>query len=153
MSSANKTRTLPRELLIPLLQEAQERDGFISRDAVNEISEKLDIPPAKVYGVASFYNQFTFSKPGKYVVRVCRGTACHVKGSERVLNALQAELGISPGETTNDGLFSLEVVACLGACGLAPVILVNDKFHGRLTVKDVAEVIKSYRDKEEEGQK
>ncbi|MDZ7816410.1 MAG: NADH-quinone oxidoreductase subunit NuoE [Planctomycetota bacterium] len=153
MSSGNRTRTIPRDLLIPLLQEAQERDGFISRDSVNEISEKLNIPPAKVYGVASFYNQFTFSKPGKYIIRVCRGTACHVKGSERILNALQAELKISPGETTRDGLFSLDEVACLGACGLAPVILVNGKFHGRLTVKDVAKVIESYRAKEEEGQK
>ncbi len=143
--SAPTTKKLPRENLIPLLQEAQERDGFISREAVSEIAEKLGLTPAKVYGVASFYNQFTFSKPGKYIVRVCRGTACHVKGSERILSAIQAELKIEPGATTRDGLFTIEVVACLGACGLAPVIMVNDEFHGRLSVKDVHKVIEHYR--------
>lgn len=143
--SAPTTKKLPRENLIPLLQEAQVRDGFISREAVSEIAEKLGLTPAKVYGVASFYNQFTFSKPGKYIVRVCRGTACHVKGSERILSAIQAELKIEPGATTRDGLFTIEVVACLGACGLAPVIMVNDEFHGRLSVKDVHKVIEHYR--------
>ncbi|GAB4155866.1 MAG: NADH-quinone oxidoreductase subunit NuoE [Planctomycetota bacterium] len=148
MSSATESKRLPREMLIPLLQEAQSRDGFISRESVDEIASKLGISTAKVYGVASFYNQFTFSKPGKYVIRVCRGTACHVKGSERLLNSLMAELKIKPGECTRDGLFTIEVVACIGACGLAPVIAVNDRFHGRLTVQDIPKIIQEYRDRE-----
>lgn len=152
MSFTTVQKKLPRENLIPLLQEAQERDGCISREAVNDISNRLGITPAKVFGVASFYNQFTFSKPGKYIVRVCRGTACHVKGSERILSAIQAELKIEPGTTTRDGLFSIEVVACLGACGLAPVIMVNDAFHGRISIKDVPRIIDHYRAKGKGGQ-
>jgi len=148
MPESGTKEKLPREALIPLLQEAQERDGYLSREAITEIAERLDIPPAKVYGVASFYNQFTFTRPGKYVIRVCRGTACHVKGSERILNALKGELKIEPGQTTRDGLFTLEVVACLGACGLAPGVIVNAEFHGRLTPGDIPGLIESYRERD-----
>lgn len=148
MSSVSDQKQLPRELLIPLLQEAQTRDGFISRSAVDEIASKLNISTAKVYGVASFYNQFTFTKPGKYVIKVCRGTACHVKGSERLLNSLLAELKVKPGDCTRDGLFTVEIVACIGACGLAPVIAVNDRFHGRLSPADIPGIIQSYREME-----
>jgi NADH:ubiquinone oxidoreductase subunit E len=95
--------------------------------------------------VATFYNQFRFQPQGKYHVQVCRGTACHVKGSAAVLDRLQRELGVKSGETTRDGLFSLEVVACIGACGLAPVISVNGEFHAKLTPDSVAGVIDEYR--------
>ncbi len=122
-----------RHLLIPILQEIQEAEGFLSRESLRTVGDHLGIPAAKVYGVATFYNQFRFTPLGRHHVQVCRGTACHVKGSAAVLDALTHALGIEPGETTRDGLFSLEAVACIGACGLAPVICVDGDFHGNLT--------------------
>lgn len=109
--------------LIPLLQKVQEADGFLSRDALDAIARHLGLSPAAVFGVASFYNQFRFNAPGRVHLQVCRGTACHVKGSSDVLDTLQRELGITPGQTTRDGAFSLETVACVGACSLAPVVV------------------------------
>jgi NADH-quinone oxidoreductase subunit E len=122
-----------REALIPLLQEVQQEVGYLSRDAVVRIGQHLKLPASKVYGVATFYNQFRFQPLGRYHVQVCRGTACHVKGSLHTLAAIQRTLRIAPGQTTRDGLFSLEVVACLGACGLAPVMAVNGEFHAGAT--------------------
>ena len=130
-----------RDQLIPLLQDVQEQCGYISKEAVDRIGERLALPPSKVYGVATFYNQFRFRPPGRYHVQVCRGTACHVKGSARVLESLQAALGIGPGETTRDGLFSLEVVACIGACGLAPVIVVDGEFHAGVTPEAIESIL------------
>ena len=137
-----------REYLIPILQEVQEAQGFLSKEAVVRIGEFLKLPTSKIYGVATFYNQFRFQPKGKYHVMVCRGTACHVKNSSAILDALKQELKVQPGETTRDGLFSLEVVACIGACGLAPVISVNGEFHAKLTPEDISKVLDSYRDKE-----
>lgn len=134
-----------RDSLIPILQEVQEREGYVSRSAVVEIGRHLKLPASKIYGVATFYNQFRFSPIGKYHISVCRGTACHVKGSAAVLAALRRELGIDSGETTRDGLFSLEVVACVGACGLAPVISVNGEFHAKMTPSSVKRVLDGYR--------
>lgn len=122
-----------RDGLIPLLQEVQEACGFLSRESVVRIGQHLKLPASKVYGVATFYNQFRFQPLGRYHVQVCRGTACHVKKSAQTLDALQRALGIKPGQTTRDGVFSLEVVACLGACGLAPVVAVNGEFHAGAT--------------------
>lgn len=122
-----------RDALIPLLQQVQECEGYVSESAIQAIGTHLGLPASKVYGVATFYNQFRFKPVGRYHIQVCRGTACHVKGSAAVLEALQFELGIPPGGTTGDGMFSLEVVACIGACGLAPVISVNGEFHAALT--------------------
>jgi NADH-quinone oxidoreductase E subunit len=136
-----------RDSLIPLLQEVQERHGYLSREAVVRISQHLNLPPAKVYGVATFYNQFRFQPQGRFHVQVCRGTACHVKGSAALLNAIQRELKILPGQTARDGLFSLEVVACIGACGLAPVISVNGEFHAGVTTQKVGKILDSYRRK------
>jgi NADH-quinone oxidoreductase subunit E len=118
-----------RDSLIPLLQQVQEQEGYISKEAVKRIGEHLKLPSSKVYGVATFYNQFRFQPLGKTHIQVCRGTACHVKGSAAVLDAVSRELKIVPGETSRDGKFSLEVVACLGACGLAPVIAINGEFY------------------------
>lgn len=137
-----------REYLIPILQEVQEAQGYLSKEAVVRIGEFLKLPTSKIYGVATFYNQFRFQPKGKYHVMVCRGTACHVKNSSAILDALKQELKVQPGETTRDGLFSLEVVACIGACGLAPVISVNGEFHAKLTPEDISKVLDSYRDKE-----
>ncbi len=140
-----------RDSLIPLLQEVQEAEGYISRLAVARIGQHLDLPASKIYGVATFYNQFRFQPLGQFHIQVCRGTACHVKGSAAVLDALQRELEIEPDQTTPDGLFSIEVVACIGACGLAPVISVNGEFHAKLTPEAVKTVIADYRKQAEQN--
>lgn len=139
-----------RDQLIPILQEVQEALGYLSREAVLAIGEHLNLPPSKIFGVATFYNQFRFHPQGKYHIQVCRGTACHVKGSGDVLDRLERELGVEAGQTTKDGLFSIEVVACIGACGLAPVISVNGEFHAKLAPDMVSDVLDQYRAKEAE---
>jgi NADH-quinone oxidoreductase subunit E len=134
-----------RDSLIPILQEVQEAQGFLSHDAIVRIGQHLNLPPSKVYGVATFYNQFRFQAPGKLHIQLCRGTACHVKGSLAVLEAVKRRLKLEPEQTSRDGVFSLEVVACIGACGLAPVISVNGEFHARVTPQTVMEILDSYR--------
>jgi NADH-quinone oxidoreductase E subunit len=140
------------ESLIPILQKIQEEEGFLSRQAVIEVGKTLDIPASKIYGVATFYNQFRFEALGKYHIQVCRGTACHVLGSATVLQELEKMLKIKAGQTTRDGLFSMEVVACIGACGLAPVICVNGEFHAKVTKEELQGIIEEYRAKESERQ-
>ncbi|MGM0600852.1 MAG: NADH-quinone oxidoreductase subunit NuoE [Candidatus Rifleibacteriota bacterium] len=139
-----------RDSLIPVLQEVQQKEGFISRESVIEIGEALNLPASKIYGVATFYNQFRFSPYGKWNIQVCRGTACHVKGSANVLDRIQRELNITAGETTKDGVFSIEVVACIGACGLAPVLAINGNFHARVKPDDIPEILEHYRNLEPE---
>ena len=139
-----------RDALIPILQDIQEAHGYLNREAVLRVGEYLNLPASKIYGVATFYNQFRFQPAGRFHIQVCRGTACHVKGSGAVLGALQRELSIEAGQTTRDGLFSLEVVACIGACGLAPVICINGKFHAKVTPDAVREVLGEYRRKAQE---
>lgn len=131
-----------RDQLIPILQQVQEAEGFLSREAMEAIGTHLGLPASKVYGVATFYNQFRFQPLGKYHCQVCRGTACHVKGSGRVLDALQQQLAVEPGQTTRDGMFSLEVVACIGACGLAPVITLNGEFYASVTPDSAGKIVK-----------
>ncbi len=138
-----------RDALIPMLQDVQQQDGYLSRDSIIAISKHLNIPPSKVYGVATFYNQFRFNAPGKVHIQVCRGTACHVKGSSAVLDVIQRMLDIEAGETTKDGVFSLEVVACIGACGLAPLICCDGEFHAGVTTAKAERIIKQYRKKVE----
>jgi NADH-quinone oxidoreductase subunit E len=133
--------------LIPILQKIQDEEGFLSRHAVVEVGKTLDIPASKIYGVATFYNQFRFEALGKYHIQVCRGTACHVLGSATVLQELEKILKIRAGQTTRDGLFSMEVVACIGACGLAPVICVNGEFHAKVTKESLQGIIEEYRQK------
>jgi NADH-quinone oxidoreductase E subunit len=134
-----------RSALIPILQEVQEEQGYLSREAVVSIGQQLNLPVSKIYGVATFYNQFRFQVPGRFHVQCCRGTACHVKGSLSVLESLKRELKIEPGQTTRDGLFSLEVVACIGACGLAPVIAINGEFHASVQPEQIKKIINAYR--------
>ena len=141
-----------RDALIPLLQEVQEACGYLSRDAIKKIAVHLDLPESKIYGVATFYNQFRFEPKGHYHIQVCRGTACHVKGSAAVLEALQQELAVEAGQTTRDRLFSLEVVACIGACGLAPVISINGEFYAGVTTKRVRELVEEYRERASEDE-
>lgn len=136
-----------REALIPILQEVQDSAGYLSREAILQVAGHLRLPASKVYGVATFYNQFRFQPRGEFHVQVCRGTACHVKGSAAVLQAIERTLGVEPNQTTRDGLFSLEVVACIGACGLAPVISVNGEFHAGVKADDIKGILDSYRGK------
>ncbi|APF20422.1 NADH-quinone oxidoreductase subunit NuoE [Caldithrix abyssi] len=137
-----------REHLIPLLQEIQESEGYISPEAVKALGQFLRLPASKIYGVATFYNQFRFKPIGKYHIQVCRGTACHVKGSSSVMQTLAHEFHLKPGETTRDGLFSLEVVACLGACGLAPVVSINGEFYANMTGPKLVTLLRKLQRKE-----
>jgi len=133
------------ENLIPILQDIQDKEGFLSEPSVVEVSKYLKMATGKIFGVATFYNQFRFKPLGKYHLQVCRGTACHVLGSRTVLEEIEKKLGIKAGNTTKDGLFSIEVVACIGACGLAPVVAVNGNFHAKLTPEKINEIIDNYR--------
>ncbi|MCD6375954.1 MAG: NADH-quinone oxidoreductase subunit NuoE [Caldisericaceae bacterium] len=143
-----KVKDAKREQLIPLLQEIQETEGYISPDAVKELGQVLKIPASKIYGVATFYNQFRFKPIGKFHIQVCRGTACHVRGSANVMQTLEQEFNLKPGETTRDGLFSLEVVACLGACGLAPVVSINGEFHANMSGPKLVKLLRKLQRKE-----
>ncbi len=134
-----------RDKLIPILQDVQAADGFISKPAALKVAKHLGIPASKVYGVATFYNQFRFKAIGKYHLMICRGTACHVKGSAGVLKMCEEVLGIKAGDTTRDGLFSIEVVACIGACGLAPVISLNGEFHAKVTADKLRKLVEDIR--------
>ena len=134
--------------LIQILNQVQEKYGYISQDAQKAISEYLDISMAEVYGVITFYSRFTLKPKGKYNIAVCLGTACFVKGSEKVLDKVKDILKIDVGQTTEDGLFSIEATRCVGACGLAPVFTVNDEVYGKATPEMVESVIKRIRDEE-----
>jgi len=140
-----------RDSLIPILQEVQDLHGYLSRESVVQIGRHLGLPASKIYGVATFYNQFRFQPQGRFHIQICRGTACHVKGSAALLETLVRELKIQPGETSRDGDFSLEVVACIGACGLAPVIVVNGQFHAGVTSQSLVKIIEDYRRKAKEN--
>ncbi len=143
----NKFNNNPGEL-INVLHQTQDFLGYLPAEAQELIASCLHIPTAKVYGVVSFYSFFTMTPKGKYPISVCMGTACYVRGAEKVLEAFQKELGINVGETDKDGLFSLTSLRCVGACGLAPVALVGDKVYGRLAPADVKGIVAEYRNAE-----
>ena len=132
--------------LIAILQEVQAEFRYLPEDAITYIGTKIEgLSPATVYGVATFYAQFSLEPKGKYEIKCCDGTACHVRGSMPVLNAVKSRLNLKDGQmTTDDGMFSVETVSCLGACGLAPVLTVNEDVYGRLTVDDVADILAKY---------
>jgi len=130
--------------LIPVLQEAQEEYGYLPEEVMKEIALGLNLSLSQVYGVVTFYSQFHQEPRGNNIIRVCMGTACHVRGGGAILDAIKDELGIEAGETTDDLEFTLESVACIGACGLAPVIMVNDDTHGRLTPEKIPEIMAKY---------
>ena len=130
-----------KDSLIAILNEIQEKYGYIPKQCQMEISNYLNMPMAEIYGVITFYSRFTTSPKGKYNIAVCLGTACIVKGSQSILDRLKERLQISGGETTKDGKFSIDEVRCVGACGLAPVFMVNDEVYGNATVKMVDEVL------------
>ena len=134
-----------RDSLIPILQEVQDSEGFLSENAIVEVGKHLKLPTSKIFGVATFYNQFRFEPKGKFHIQVCRGTACHVLGSATVLDELEKALKIKADQTSRDGLFSIEVVACIGACGLAPVISINGEFHAKVTSASIKEIVENYK--------
>ena len=130
-----------RDELIPVLQEAQEEFRYLPREVMLEIAKFLRIPESAIFGVSTFYAQFKFVPTGRKIVRLCRGTACHVRGAPHILDEVERQLGIKPGETTDDLEYSLETIACFGSCALAPVIVIDHKVYGRMTPKKVAEVL------------
>ena len=134
--------------LISILQKTQEIYGYIPIDAVYHIAERTGSTPAKVLGVATFYSQFRFQAVGKYLIMLCKGTACFVNGAERIAEAVKEELGIGDNETTADGLFSLSMVSCLGCCSLAPVMMINEDTYGSLTPDKVKKILRDIREKE-----
>ncbi len=131
-------------MLMHVMQKAQEIYGYLPIEVQKMIADGMDIPLEKVYGVSTFYAQFSLSPKGKYNISVCMGTACYVKGSQELLDKLSELLGIAPGECTDDVKFSLEACRCIGACGLAPVFTVNDDVYGRITADDVADILAKY---------
>lgn len=135
--------------LIPLLQSAQDHFGYIPRRAISYISGVTGVPESDIYGVITFYSQFRLQPMGKYVIKACDGTACHVQNSRTIIGTLEDELGIEVGGTTEDGLFTLSTVACIGCCSLAPVIMINDDTHGRLTPQSVRKILREYRRREQ----
>jgi iron-hydrogenase subunit gamma len=151
VSIIKKYPNVNRDTLIPMLQDVQETFGYISEEVIKEISIYLDLPTSKIYGLASFYNQFRFTPIGKYHIRVCDGTACHMEKSGHIIAEISKILKIADGETTRDGLFSLEILSCIGACGQAPVISVNGKYYGGSSKSDVKKIINSYKDLNEQG--
>ena len=130
--------------LIPILHEAQNLYGYLPAEVLHEISKGLEMPEAEVYGVATFYSQFSLQKKGKYRINVCLGTACYVKGAQDVLDKFKLRLMIDVGECTDDGLFSLEACRCIGACGLGPVLTVNDEVYGKLNADDLGDILRKY---------
>jgi len=127
--------------LIPILQEAQERFGYLPEEVMQRIAKFLRLPESTVYGVSTFYAQFKLTPTGKRSVKVCRGTACHVRGGARILREVEKRLGIKPGETTSDLGYSLETIACFGSCALAPVMVIDKNVHGRMTTAEAGQVL------------
>jgi NADH-quinone oxidoreductase subunit E len=141
-----------RKSLIPILQTVQQELGYLPSEAIQMVAEHLEIAACEVYGVATFYNQFRFTPPGKHPVKVCLGTACHVKGGEIILENFARKLGIQDGETTADREFSIERVACVGCCALAPVALVGETVHGHMAPSKVEGMILGFQiEKEKKG--
>ena len=135
--------------LIPMLQRFQRALGFLPEQALLEIARLTGLSTARVYGTATFYAQFRFQPAGKYIIRVCRGTACHVKGSNRILEDIEGHLQVSPGQMTPDGLFTIETVACFGSCALAPIMVINDSVYGSLNRSRALKLLDEIRVREE----
>ena len=131
--------------LIPILQKVQEKLGYLPPEAISEVAKSTRMSESEVFGVASFYAQFYFTRRGKHTVKVCLGTACHVRGGERILHEVKKELGIEPGGTTGDYQFSLERVACFGSCALGPVMVVDKNVYGRMTTPKANDILAQYR--------
>jgi NADH-quinone oxidoreductase subunit E len=130
-----------RDSLIPILQEIQEEIGYLSEEAIVLVGEHLDMPTSKIYGLATFYNQFRFEPKGNYHIQVCHGTACHLFGTAKIIDIIEKKLKIKAGQTTRNGMFSLEVVPCIGACAQSPVLSINGDYHSNLTEDKLKQVL------------
>jgi NADH:ubiquinone oxidoreductase subunit E len=139
---------LPADYLIPLLQELQEAYGYLPASVLDWVSERTGIPTSRMYGVITFYAQFYTEPHGKHLVRCCRGTACHVRGGKKILNTVRNTLGIDDGQTTSDMQFSLETVACLGACALSPVMVIDHTYYGKMTGRRAEQILQGLVEKE-----
>ena len=131
-------------VLIPLLQDIQAVYGYVPAESIELISRELSIYPVKIYGILTFYTQFYLTPRGRHTIKVCQGTACHVMGGKEILDYISDRLGISEGETTTDGMFSLERVACLGCCGMAPVVVIDNHFYGKCTIQRAGKLLDNY---------
>jgi NADH-quinone oxidoreductase subunit E len=132
-------------MLIPLLQAAQDSYGFVPESAIEQIADVTGIPTAEIGGVITFYKQFRMKPLGRHIIRLCKGTACHVVGAETIAQVIGDELSVAPEETTEDGLFTYMVVACLGCCSLAPAMMIDDQTYGRLTPQKIRKLLRQYR--------
>ncbi len=135
-----------RESLLPILQEFQGNPGYLTTEAMEAAARHCGVHPVEVYGTATFYAQFRFNPAGKKTVMVCQGTACHVMGGAQVLEEIKNRLGVQPGDTTDDGMFTLETVACIGACALAPTMVIDGDTHGTVKARDIEEVLNAARE-------
>lgn len=140
-----------RKYLIPILQKVQEKRGYLSEEAISEVARFLRLSKNEVFGVASFYAQFRFERQGEHGVKVCLGTACHVRGGGRIMDTVKHGIGLEPGETSEDYKFSLERVACFGSCALAPVMVVDKKVYGRMTTAKARQVLAEYQEEKEDN--
>jgi NADH-quinone oxidoreductase subunit E len=143
----NKYQQVNRDSLIPILQSVQDEFGYLSDESLEKIGAHLQLPASKIYGLATFYSQFTFTPRGKYHIRICNGTACHIDRSSSIIKELHKQLGISTGETTRDGMFSLEEVACMGACGQSPVMAINKDYFAKVKSTNVRGMLEDIRSK------
>ncbi len=140
-----KTKPHPESGLIAILHKAQNLFGYLNKEVMDEIAIEMNIPTAHIWGVATFYHYFSLTPKGEHTISVCLGTACYVKGAEEILDTIKEELKIKMGETTPDNLFTLLETRCLGACGLAPVVMIDDKIYGELTPKKIIAILKTYK--------
>lgn len=144
-----KANNYDKTRLVPILQGVQEKYRWLSQDLLSYVARAVGLPPARVYGVATFYAHFTLKPKGKHIIKLCDGTACHVKGSTKLLDALRSKLGIKEGEdTSRDGLFTVDTVSCLGACGLAPVLVVDTEVHGQVKPEQVDAILNAVLEKD-----
>jgi NADH:ubiquinone oxidoreductase subunit E len=142
----NKHPNISRDTLIPIMQEIQDEMGYLGKDAVWKLSRRFGLPTSKIYGLATFYNQFRFKPRGKFHIQICNGSSCHLYASQKLISDLEKELQISDGETSRDQMFSLEVLPCIGACGQSPVMCINGEYYTRLDAKRLKEIIANCRE-------
>jgi len=143
----NDVPSKTRDTLIPLLQEIQDINGYINKESLVDLSNKFNLPTSKLYGLATFYNQFRLRPRGKYHIQVCNGSSCHLTNSGKIIRELEKELHIKAGQTTRDKKFSFEILPCIGACGQSPVIAINDEYYIKVSIERLKEIINLYKEK------
>jgi NADH:ubiquinone oxidoreductase subunit E len=153
IKSLIKAHAIEKKSLIPILQDIQAKYNYLPGIALTTLSETLNIPLIDIIGVATFYRSFSLQPRGEHIITVCLGTACHVRGGPKILEEFEKKLDIEAGETTKDGLFSLETVACLGCCAIGPVVVVDGHYHAQTTIRNVASILKKYKKNEKNDEK